>query len=123
MRLGPTCSVCKKTGHIKTVCPELAKKSERTQTTQKAVVVRVIPDASRSAHVVNLKGADPVEREQVHAFREKMEKIHSVRETIDLAALVKAANEKADPRTALYGKDKDHIRLPELKQQTQKIAS
>ncbi len=95
-RTNRTCSFCHEPGHTKQGCVEAerAKKATKKQSTGKSVVIRVVHNSSSSPHIVNLKPHDAKQQIHVSAFREKMEKIQTAREPMDVAAIVRVANEQ-----------------------------
>ncbi len=97
------CSSCKKTGHTKRSCqkstsseaPFLSSEQITTpkKNNEKAIFIHISKDAPRSAHVLELKQKTEAHSwENIPVFQEKKEVIEK-RAVLDLAALVRTANE------------------------------
>lgn len=89
-----TCSFCHEPGHTIRDCVEAERerKSKKKQSTEKSVVVRVVHEGNASPHIIHLKPEEVKKQIQVSAFREKMNKMYTSREQIDVASIVRAAN-------------------------------
>lgn len=102
-----TCSFCHEPGHTIRDCVEAEreKKLKKKHAAEKSVVVRVVHEGNASPHIIHLKPEEVKKQIQVSAFREKMNKMHTSREQIDLASIVRAANankQKQDDKKASH---------------------
>ncbi len=121
------CSVCRRPGHTKRTCkraslnstPHVKKRKKRT--TKPSVVVHVCHDKKQSPHIVDLRPEKKVAPERVKAFREAYEKVAPIREGIDLASMVRKANQK----TKIERLEQEVVQLRNMvrKQQTQGVVS
>jgi len=97
-----TCSFCHEPGHTIGDCVEAErdKKMKKKQTRERSVVVRVVQEGNASPHIVRLRPDQVKKQIQVSAFREKMEKIQTSHDQIDLVSIVRAANARKQKQEA-----------------------
>lgn len=90
------CSICRKPGHTKLTCKKtVARTARKTRKNEikPPVIVRFGNEENKSEHVVNLRPSDSVPQERVTAFREAYENVKPTRQVLNVAGIVRQANQ------------------------------